>query len=746
MNNDRDWNRNGARLKKTFGPAWFFGSVVLFLIGLALVLHFFGVSIPDFFKFLGGVLFFVYIPGRSLLRLMRVTSSRRAGFALAMVLGMVASTVVYKFSHFFKAGAVFYVWLALCFVYLLFRTVSRPPRREDFEFRLSSTGLIFFLILLLVFAVLVCDNYRNGLEKKDGSVVINMHYYDGFLRNAVIREVSHSVPPQMPFAAGFPLSYHYGMDLFTSIFYSQLQLGVLDLNHRLLMTFFFFLLALTAFVFLENYSGSSRTALFGTFLVLFGSGGLAYAATYLLGINQWGNIFYSFYFFNITSLNSFLPGLSILFAGFTCLFNYAETRRLSWLIPSLLLLSFVLEFKMFFIGPVFGALLLTGTVMYLRARETSFLKAGIWTAVLALPLILAASLTNRGGLGVELSFRFVDWIPKILEQLELQSLRHAWEGLIYQSRFTAENLFLFPVTVLMALAGSFGVSLLAVPSLFKDFFRPVQRGFHRFFLAVFIGGCVLFFFLVNVRLSGMVRNFTNIYVFLLAAVFLTAAFSDVLMGFLKNKKKAVRAGVLILIVVMTLPNTIRFMWYKVRYPQPRPFHAEFLETADWMNKHSSEKAVIIHPDYLRYACYFTDRRVVLDDSPHSYLDWHLSEAQRRERRRDIQEFFLHPVLGGDILIKYNVEYVWLMKDGAFLSRPENTSRPVECFEILAKNRLTKVKKRFRLTKVFENNNHIVYRVETLPPEQREIFVVDQTEEGCVFHKFVPKQPYGNTPD
>ncbi|MBN1271816.1 MAG: hypothetical protein JXB26_06040 [Candidatus Aminicenantes bacterium] len=731
-----------AFFKKTFGPAWFIGGIFVIFAGMAVVFKAFGVPFQDTLKFYGGGIFFVYIPGRSLGWILRLETSRTAGVALSFVLGMITSTVVYKFSLFFDFVPAFYIWTGFCAVYFFFRMVKHPPRRKDFSFRLSVEGLVFAAILLLVFIVLVCDNYRNGLEKPDGSVVLNMHYYDGFLRNAVIRELSHSVPPQMPFAAGFPLSYHYGMDLFTSLFYRQLHIGVLDLNHRLLMTFFFFLLPLTSFVFLRDYSRSKGAALLGTFLILFGSGGLAYVATCLLGINQWGNIFYSFYFFNITSLNSFLPGLSILLAGFFCLFKYIREHRIAWLFPAALILSIVLEFKMFFIGPIMGALFVTGIVLFFCSRDAYVLKAGFLTLAFALPLALAASLSNRGGLSVDISFRFVDWIPEILTQLKLKGLLRAWQGLFYQEKVAPLYLLFFPVTVLLCLAGSFGLSLMAVPSLVRDFFRPKKRGFDRFFMGVFIGGCVLFFFFVHVTLSGMVRNFTNIYVFLLGAVLLTAAWSDVLFRFVKNKRTAVRIGLIFLVIIVSLPNTVRFMYYKVRYPQPRSFSAEFREAAAWMNRHSSKDAVIIHPDYLRYSCYFTDRRVVLDDSAHSYLDWHLSDLQRRERRHDIQAFFNDAVLNANILKKYNVSHIWLMRDSGFLSKTEE-NRFLECYGLISKNRFLKVQRMLHLERIFQNKDHIIYQVHEVPSDKKDVFVVEQKENGRVFKKFTPKVPSGN---
>ena len=156
-------------------------------------------------------------------------------------------------------------------------------------------------------------------------MLINTHYYDGFIRNAVVRELSHSVPPQMSFASGFPIGYHYGMDLFLSIFYRHLGLGVLDLIHRFSLTWFFLLFITSMFIFVREMSSSQGAALLAAFLAVFGSGGFAYLATYLLGIYQWGNIFYSFYFFNFAGINSILPAFAVLGTGFFALSRALKT-------------------------------------------------------------------------------------------------------------------------------------------------------------------------------------------------------------------------------------------------------------------------------------------------------------------------------------------------------------------------------------------------------------------------------------
>jgi len=278
------------------------GFFCLFLIGVVFFL--FGIPITDYLKFLAGLLFFVFIPGQSLYRLSRLKLGRLEAVTLSSVLGIALSALIYKLAFMLHVEWIFIGWLLLTLLYFIFSLIKSPPQKKDFSFKISWLGIGFVALLMLVLVVLISDNFRNGIKQNDGSVTVNMHYYDGFLRNAVVRELSHSVPPQMPFAAGFPISYHYGMDLFISMFYRYLGIGVLDLIHRLTLTAFFILMLAAVFIFFRELTDNGKAALLGTFLAVFGSGGLAFLATWIKGIPQWGNLFYSFYF--LDRVNIFL--------------------------------------------------------------------------------------------------------------------------------------------------------------------------------------------------------------------------------------------------------------------------------------------------------------------------------------------------------------------------------------------------------------------------------------------------------
>ena len=713
--------------KREFGLFWFFG-----LLGTGLLLLFFvwsnyGVSSLDFLKFLIGLFFLVYLPGKMLVDIAGFRLSRFEHTSLALVLGMAVTTGINKFTRWFGLEILFFMWILSALIFFIWRLIKNPPRKKNVTFHITRQGLGIAVILFLVFGILFVDNYRNMVPDKNGSLTVNLHYYDGFYHNAITRELSHTVPPHVPTAGDLSLSYHHGMDMFVSLFSRYFALNVPDLHHRFTISFFFLLLVFIFVLFIQEFTGSENAALLGIFLIIFGSGGFAYLASWILGVQQWGNVFFTFYFFNLTNINSFLPALSILFAGFYCLSKYIKEQKIGWMIFSGLLLALALEFKAFFIGPVIGALFLAGIIYLLASGKWSILKVGAVTAVLAGPLLYAAGSHNVGGLPYEFKFRFVDWILFSLQELDLNYLFLTWKGVIQHGQISFINVLLLLPSIAIFIIGSFGLGALALPSQLKEFFSFRKIKPERLFLTTFFGGCVLYFFFIHLSLGGRPRNYSQIYVFFLAFIILMIYLSEKVIRFAAGKKKLIKTAIILFVIALSIPNTIRLLYFKVSDPQPRVFPPPFLETADWISRNTQPDAMILHPIVLRYVCYFSDRRVVMDNSVHSYLTYHLTTSQIEKRTEDIQRFFEEPELNADVLEKYGVTFVLAGNPPSFRPQESGQKSEIICYSPVGTREPQKYQKSHLLKPVFENSDYTIYSTEKLPQEKREIFILDESE-------------------
>lgn len=694
-----------------------------------------GMALEDSLKFLLAIFVVVYIPGQALIWLLDLKVGRLARFHLALICGITTSTVVYKLAWILHLQVLFWIWLGVAVGLFSWRLFKHPPKRKDFHFRLTYPGIAFFVIVLLVLGVLLVDNYRNGVPQADGSVRINMHYYDGFIRNAVVREVSHSVPPQMPFASGFPLSYHYGMDLFISIFYRYFHLQVLDLIHRFALTVFFLLFVGAVFLFIQELTASVKTALLGAFLAVFSSGGFAYMATYFLGIHQWGNLFFSFYLFHFIGINSILPAAAILITAFLGIHYFLKTQKIAWLWVTAILLGFVLEFKMFLFGPVVGALLLSGGLMVLFRKDYSLWKVLGGMLVFAAPLVIFALLSNAGGPEFAFRFKFVDWIRFSLQDLNWTTLQRAWGDLIHRSIFYWKSILAVFPAVFIFFVGSFGLSLLAVPSMMKEFFSFRKVSPLRMFLVVLFAGCVIYYFGVDVSLGGRPRNVTNIYVYFIGLIILCMFWAEKVLQFCQKRKKSLQIVILTLVILLSIPNSVRLLWLKTQTPQPRIYPASFLQLSDWARSQTDPETTFVHPLRLHHACYFMDRRVVLDNSAHSFLTWHLTAEQIEARQNDIRRFFEDPRLGADVLDKYRIDYVMVFNEDGYLGNLPDPRPRFSVYVDLGTKLIRKVKRSHELEKVYENRDYVVFRVHPLAEDKRTVFVLTIQDGQYLFEKF-----------
>ena len=465
----------------------------------------------------------------------------------------------------------------------------------------------------------------------------------------------------------------------------------------------------------------------GAFLVIFAAGGFGFVGGIVTSFDSyWGKIFYSFYFLDLLAINSLLPAFAVLSAGLFCLLRYFEIRRLPWLILSGFLLAGLAEYKITFAAPLLGGLTLMALLFFFFRREKGPLLVWLTTLLMWIPLFLLSLWMNRAGLPYSPKLDFNDWFVFPLVDLGLESLKVPWMALVSGSSFSPVHLILAVPVVLIFFIGAYGFGTMSLPGMAVDFLR-IRRTppFRWFLIAIFLMGLGYFVF-VSPQMAGVQRNFTNIYIFYLTVfiviLFFARGFSRFLQSFRSSAWKVIFLCGLIL---FSLPNAAQFMWIKVHYPQPRVFSGAFLETCEWLNEFTPSAAVILHQPELKYVPYFSDRRVVLDQSGHSYLDFHLTESSLRERRQDIRRFFNDPVLSGDVIRKYNVDFVLVFKGWEYTGTP--ASGVLECFTPLGGQSIKKYRSSYFLEFVYENSEYSLFGVKPSQRPESGVFVL--VEEG-----------------
>jgi len=324
-----------------------------------------------------------------------------------------------------------------------------------------------------------------------------------------------------------------------------------------------------------------------------------------------------------------------------------------------------------------------------------------------LPLGWAAFATGGGGPSYRYAFRFIDWPGRVLTDLHLDSWVGLWNSLLQGKGITAVSVGVFFAAWGLTLLGAFGPSFIALPRLARDFIAGPKDA-PRFFLSGLAAACFLYFFFFEVRLGPLDRTILNIYVFYFGLVLVLIYAADVFLRFAVRRSGIIGAVLLAIAVVLTLPNAIIFLQQKLKTPEKREFSALFLEASRWLTLNTPAEAVILQPIDIRHLCYFAGRRVVLDDSVNSYLDFHLPGEEISRRRDGINRFFGGPEGRADILARYGVSFVLRSNDRLF---PENQAGNIIFDSALSSDHMSGVPRPTALKRVFRNEGFTIYRVE-----------------------------------
>jgi hypothetical protein len=471
---------------------------------------------------------------------------------------------------------------------------------------LADSHLLLAAVILLSWLPLTFlpQYYPNLAPLPDGGLSFCL-WSDVPFHLSLANELTHTVPPQVPFAAGRGLSYHYGMDLLAALLNRGAGLSVIDLTVRFLPTFFLTLAALAIFCFSRAWLRSGRGAALTTFLVLFAED-FSFVPGLLVGHPAGGGLgCWSVDYFQVPStfslynLNPIVPALGLLFGGLFCLHRYFRagsflpsceggarrgeeasppapplprkgeggTTSRAWLGLSGFFFATALEYKVFPSVQVLASLGIAGLVYLARFRDLRLLKVLALSALLMLPLLWIMWRANEAGARHTLRFS-PEYLAMMLRALGLADTEWGRKvnGLLMGGAVTKTGIAaLLLIALPLYLLGSLGLRALAIPVLGKELGRPGPSTAFRFFLATLIAiGCVVSLTCTVIRADlppqGQYNNVGWFY--LLSKHLLWLFFVELLLRLGRPRTPGIRTAVLGAVVLLSLPSTIQFFrWF-----------------------------------------------------------------------------------------------------------------------------------------------------------------------------------------
>jgi hypothetical protein len=427
----------------------------------------------------------VVVPGAIVLDLARVRARALDDLALSLVAGTGAAALVYWLAGWLDARAAFVLWPLACLVaaartwprqrerLLALRAAVRRPAT------LVPLSVVALSLLPLTFLPLY---YANLAPLADGG----FRFYalpDLVLHASMSQEVTHSIPPAIPFLPGQATSYHYTMDVLPAVF-AAFGAALTDGCVRIVPTLLTVTTALVLFAAARDWLGSTSGAALASLLVLFGED-----FSWIPGALRGDGVPWSTAYFGMPTtaslymLNPMLPALGVLAAVLLCLRYAQRGEKGGWLALAAGFVLLLAHYKVFTAAHLLAALGLAGVVAWARERDGRLL---VFVAACGLLLLPSALLMGRGAGAPRVRFLLEPWpyVPGFLVRTGL------WDApwlaplrALVTDGFDVLGLveFVF-VGLLPYLVGSFGVRVLALPVIV----RALREDPFRVAMAVFV--------------------------------------------------------------------------------------------------------------------------------------------------------------------------------------------------------------------------------------------------------------------
>ena len=514
--------------------------------------------------FLLAVWLLCYVPGTMLLPrdAAGITAIERATVGLA--LGMTASLIVYWALRLINLPQLFWVWPLAALVGHVRRLSGRRPRIQ--ASRVAGHHWCLLALVTAQFGLLLFLRgfYANLARHADGTMTLDTSSVDVLLHASVAQELTHSLPPQVPFVAGQPLSYHYGMDLVVAMLADLAGLSVLDLTARFIPTLFVVMTTTAAYAFCARWLGSGYAGALAALLIMVGEDFSFIPGLIVQPASVWSALFLGApTTFSLWVMNPMLPALAILFCGLLCLMWFRTTGHAGWMYCGAFLFAILAEFKIFTALHVLLALGIAGVVFAVRSRDRSILKAWLWSLAFVAPLLIYRWIVTSPDTVAEWRVSAWPYIPEMFKQFGWTTFSQIAIGPFEGRPITAQwvaivLIFGLPLYLLL----NFGVRALGWPAIWRTLTHVNAHDPVRLVVAVFVVTGVIVSLLSRFTQPGfpLATQYNNAIWFFVESKQLAWPFAlEAFWRWSRGRRAITTATALVAMVLLTVPSYVQFL-------------------------------------------------------------------------------------------------------------------------------------------------------------------------------------------
>ncbi len=511
-------------------------------------------------RFLLAVALLFLLPGWLVFRSLKLAARPLETLALSLALGLILACVLHVLQTWLGIGWPLRLWVLAGAGHSAWR--SRATLAAWRSASVSGVHALLLLALAAVWLPLLClPFYYRDLALLPTGGMSYADIPDLGLHTSLTAELARHIPPQAPFLAGEPLSYHIGMDLVAAVLHRHGGIAVMDLIVRFCPTFFIAFDVLAVFVLSRRFTGSAGAGVATAVLVILGED-LAFIPGLLdRSPGAWCAEYFgaptivSLYFFNPMVL-----AVGLLFVTLLSFQRVLARGGAGWFVVGALCAAALIQVKFFVFAQLLlaaGPVLLVAWFTPRRGRMLALL-ASIALAGAPLVFLMARQNTHAGAIAWT-------WVS-------------GWAVYIAPAFRTHGHWLLAcaPLAVAAYLALTFGLRLAGLGVFLRAFCRPRRRLF-ALLLALFVVSGPLLSLLGRVAPAGNALAYNNAIWFLVAGKYVAWLFAVAALARIWRRHGwRLRTALVALAAMLTLPGSIQFVTL-----MPAAYPTQQLAPATW---------------------------------------------------------------------------------------------------------------------------------------------------------------------
>jgi hypothetical protein len=656
------------RFPRALSTYWlaFFAVVLIGL--LPLIITFRAPSFTHLGVFLASLLSLLFIPGMFLIRALKIPARGLELPLISLSLGIAASNMVFWALAFLRVTPAYVAWpfgAATGLFVLHFRRSGPPHGNRSVVWPYLSVLLV---ALLIVAPMAMLPHFASDwVIREDGSTQLSLNNHrDGLLHLSVANELGYSFPPQVPFLAGQPLHYHYGMDLVTAAFHGFSGIPINELCIRYLPTLYLSLFVLSVACFTRRWLGSFLWGLVAAVFVVLGEDFSFIPGLVLNNQRVWTKHYFQVpTIYSLYWINPMPSAMAFLFTGLLCLRHGYKRRHQSrlWVILAGVHFAIMGTFKVFAGLHLLVALFFVAA-LNLKKADSYWFKASL-VALACIVFIIApvvASQTETTVVDIK-PVVYSKYLPQALKHLNLSEMpgfRDVTEMFVSRSPTSSAVVVTLLLGLPLFILGSFGMRVTGIPSMIRSLFSRRKTQPEGALLALFvIGGCVLTLVLKVTPIDFPDRYDNSVWFFVqskyVAWLFVVLAAAR----WWQRGRRRLATAATIVILILALPSSLQFFVKESKVNSRIRIPREAFEVVDYISNEAPDGTVVLTRAKKVRVLLLAMTRCRVPYHP-IFTESFIRKNEIRERVGDLGRFWKDWEKGSireDIASKYRLAYV-----------------------------------------------------------------------------------------